>query len=307
LLKETELLNKNDLILVLVIFTSMGAGIAFSEQARFLQPYPLYLMMIQLFFSFLKIEFGEVLRHIGENKSFLFILSLVKIMVVPSFLFFFTKAVWPKYAVPVLLLSGVSTGVVAPFVADLLGASPIPVLMMVVVSSLLLPFSLPALVSVLAGGTLNISFLSMVKVLTMVIFAPAICVTVIRRLAPSLLSGLQRIQYPASLAMFALINLGVFSKYASFFLENPMELAGTLFVAFALSTVCHLLGLLAAWGRGKKEKLAAMVSFAYLNGVLLIGFASQFFGPLASALAAAYMLPFFVMIVPARISGNWLR
>ena len=72
--------------------------------------------------------------------------------------------------VPVLLLSGISTGVVAPFISGLLGASTLLVLMMVVVSSLLSPFSHPALVSLLVGRTIEISFLFMVKILAMVVF-----------------------------------------------------------------------------------------------------------------------------------------
>ncbi|RPJ00933.1 MAG: bile acid:sodium symporter [Deltaproteobacteria bacterium] len=301
------MIQRNDLVLLLVIVTSMAAGIAFPEQARFLQPYPLYLMMFQLFFTFIKIEFGEVFRNIGKNASLLFVLSLTKILLIPALLFFLTEALWPKYAIPVLLLSGISTGVVAPFVADLLGASMTPVLMMVVVSSLLVPFSLPALVSLLTGGTLDISFLSMVKILFMVIFTPAACVVVMRRLIPSFLEKLQRVQFSLSLAFFALINLGVFSKYSSYFLKNPIELAGTVLVAFALSIACHLIGFLVTWGREKGERLAGAVSFSYLNGILVIGFASQFFGPLAAALAVAYMLPFFVLIVPARIAGNLLK
>lgn len=301
------MIRKNDLILLLVIFSSMGVGIAFPEQTRMLQPYPLYLMMFQLFFSFIKIEFAEVFRSIGKNASFLFILSLTKLLVVPTLLFFLTEAIWPKYALPVLLLSGISTGVVAPFVADLLDASMIPVLMMVVVSSLLVPFSLPALVSLLAGRTMEISFLSMVKILAMVIFTPAVCVIVMRRLMPSFLEKLERVQFPISMVLFALINIGVFSKYSSFFRENPIELAGTLFVAFSLSAVYHVVGFLVAWGRKKEERLAGAVSFSYLNAILLIAFASQFFGPLSSVLAAAYMLPFFVMIVPARLAGNLIK
>jgi BASS family bile acid:Na+ symporter len=264
-------------------------------------------MMVQLFFSFIKIEFGEVVRNIGKDVSFLLILSLTKILVVPALLFLLTEAIWPKYALPVLLLSGISTGVVAPFVADILNASAIPVLTMVVVSSLLVPFSLPALVSLLAGGTLDISFFFMVKILVMVIFTPAVCVIVMRWRMPSFLEKLERVRFPISLAFFALINLGVFSKYSSFFLENPIEVASTILVAFALSAIHHGVGFLVTWGKEKEERLAGAVSFAYLNGILVIGFASQFLGPLAPALAAAYMLPFFVMIVPARIAGNLIK
>jgi BASS family bile acid:Na+ symporter len=44
-----------------------------------------------------------------------------------------------------------------------------------------------------------------------------------------------------------------------------------------------------------------------MNNVLIIVFSSQFFGPLAPTLAAVYILPFFLMIVPARIAGKLIR
>ena len=131
----------------------MGVGIGLPEFGRIFAPYPLYFMMFQLFFSFLKIDFLQVFNEARKKAFILFILCFFKLCIIPIILFFLTQTLWPEYAVPVLLLSGISTGVVAPFISGLLGASTLLVLMMVVVSSLLAPFSLPALVSLLVGQT----------------------------------------------------------------------------------------------------------------------------------------------------------
>jgi BASS family bile acid:Na+ symporter len=299
--------RKNDLILLLVIFCSMGAGIGFPELGRLFIPYPLYFMMFLLFLSFLKIEFIEVLRNIRKTSFIIFVLCILKLWILPASLFFLTQAIWPEYALPVLLLSGISTGVVAPFVSGLLNASTLLVLMMVVISTLLVPFSLPALVDLLLGQTLKISFLSMVKILTMVVFVPAVVVILLRPLVPSLLKRLERAQFPISLVFFACINLGVFAKYSSFFMESLGKLSEIILVAFILSAIYHMVGFLVTWGRRKEDRLAGAISFAYINNVLIIVFSSQFFGPLSPTLAAMYMLPFFMMIVPARIVGKLLK
>ena len=301
------MIQKKDLILLLVIFGSMGAGIGFPNWGRIFLPYPLYLMMFLLFLSFLKIEFIEVLRNLRKTTSFLFMLCLLKLFVVPASLFFLTQAIQPEYALPVLLLSGISTGVVAPFVSILLNATTSLVLMMVVISSLLAPFSLPALVKLLIGRTFEISFFSMAKILTMVVFTPAIGVILLRHLVPPFLNKLEKIQFPLSLVIFACINLGVFAKYSSFFMERPLELAGSAIVAFFLSAIYHIVGFLVTWGRKKEDRLAGAISFAYINNVLIIVFSSQFFGPLSPTLAALYILPFFTMIIPARIAANFLN
>jgi BASS family bile acid:Na+ symporter len=179
--------------------------------------------------------------------------------------------------------------------------------MMVVVSSLLAPFSLPALVSLLIGQTIEIPFLIMVKILAMVVFLPAVAAILLRYLYPSFLEKMERVQFPVSLTTIACINLGVFAKYSSFFIEMPVKVAETILLAFILSAIYHLVGFLVTWGMKREDRLAGAISFAYINNVLIIAFSSQFFGPLSPALAALYMLPFFIMIVPARIVGHLMK
>jgi len=264
-------------------------------------------MMFQLFFSFLKIDFLQVFHELRKKIFILFILCFFKLGVIPVGLFFLTQALWPEYAVPVLLLSGISTGVVAPFISGLLEASTLLVLMMVVVSSLLSPFSLPALVSFLVGRTIVISFLMMVKILAMVVFLPAVAAILLRYFYPPFLEKLEKVQFPVSLFLFACINLGVFAKYSSFFIETPMKVAETILVVFVLSIIYHGVGFLVMWRMKREDQLAGAISFAYMNNVLVVVFSSQFFGPLAPTLAALYMLPFFTMIVPVRIAGHFMK
>ena len=304
---EDRLIRINDLVLVLVIFCAIAAGIGLPEYTTVFSPYPFILLMVVLFFSFLKIEFVNAFHEMRKAVSILFVLCLLKLLVLPVALFFLTRAVWPEYALPVLLLSGISTGVVAPFISSLLNASTLLVLMMVVISSLLAPFSLPALVKLLVGQTLDLSFLAMVKTLAMLVLLPALAATLLRYAAPSFPKKVERIQYPLSLVIFAGINLGVFSKYSSYFRQRLEKVAEVVLIAFALSLLYHIVGLLVTWGRRGEDRLAGAVSLAYMNNVLIVVFSSQFFGPLSPTLAAVYMLPFFVMIVPARMVGDRLR
>ncbi len=294
-------------MLLLVIFASMGAGIGFPAVGKIFSPYPFYLLMILLFFNFLKIEFSEVIHHAGETTIMLLILCLCKLLIVPVALFFVTQALLPEYALPILLMSGISTGVVAPFISGLLNASTLLTLMMVVITSLLAPFSLPALVKLLLGTTIEISFLSMVRVLMMVIFVPAFFAALLHQWVPSFQRKLETLQFPVSLIIFACVNLGVFPKYSSYFTERPAAVIGAIVIAFVLSAILHVIGFFVTWSKRKEDRMAGAVSFACMNNVLIIVFSSHFFGPLAPTLAAVYILPFFLMIVPARIAGRFIR
>jgi BASS family bile acid:Na+ symporter len=107
--------------------------------------------------------------------------------------------------------------------------------------------------------------------------------------------------------LFACINLDVFAKYSSFFLEAPMKVGETLLVAYVLSAIYHIVGFSVMWKMKRGDRLAGAISFAYMNNVFIVAFSSQFFGPLSPALAALYMLPLFSMIVPARIVGHFTK
>ena len=80
--------RKNDFILLLVVFSAMGVGIGLPEFGRIFAPYPLYFMIFQLFFSFLKIDFLQVFDEARKKAFILFILCLLKLCIIPISLFF---------------------------------------------------------------------------------------------------------------------------------------------------------------------------------------------------------------------------
>jgi BASS family bile acid:Na+ symporter len=48
------------------------------------------------------------------------------------------------------------------------------------------------------------------------------------------------------------------------------------------------------------DGLSGAVGFTYINNVLTVVFSSQFFGPDSTLLAALYMLPLYLMLMPLR-------
>lgn len=297
----------NDLILFAVIFGSVAAAVYFPEAGKIFHPYLMCFMMVFLFLSFLKIDFSALLDTSFESLLRLATMATVKLVVLPAALYFVALFVIPDYAIPILLLSGISTGVVAPFLAGLMAADVATVLRMVIITSLVVPFSLPCLVKLLAGAEISIPLDLMIRLLALVIFVPLCAVVVLRRLAPQVLEKISERQYPVSLLLFALINLGVFSKYSSFFFDSPAQLLVSVAVAYVLSVIYYMTGFILIPTRQPNQKLAAGLSLALMNNVLVIVFASRFFGPLSPTLAAMYMFPFFTMIVPVKLIARRVK
>lgn len=290
-----------DVLLLSVIFVSAGVGVAFPSTGAPFQPFLMKFLMALLFLGFTRIDFKGLLNTSRQSLQQLGVLVLIKLFALPLFLFWVTSFFSRDYAIPVMLLSGISTGVVAPFMAGLVAADVSTVIRMVVITSVLVPVSLPFLVELLVGAEISIPLSLMIETLALVIFLPLLLVAVVRTLFPSVLRAIHRVQFPVSLCLFGLINLGVFSKYSHFFMNRPTEIAVLFVVAYLLSAVYFGAGYLAAVGAPREQKLAGGISLALMNNVLVIVFSSEFFGPLSPALATIYLFPFFSLLTPLRL------
>ena len=291
----------NDFILLVVIFSSMLAGILLPRIGSVFRPYPIYLMMILLFFSFLSIKIETIWYTIRNHTQTVIWLALLKLIALPLTVYFLFKVLYPSYAIAALLLMGISTGVVAPFVSTLVNANVNLVFVMVVISSLIVPFTLPVLVKMLLGRSIEISLTGMMHILCMVIFVPILAVETLRRLTPGTLATIMRIRYPVSLIIFAIINLGVFSRYSDFFFQNPSIILESTLVAIALGGICLVVGIFTLLKGPVENQLASTIILGNMNNVLVLVFSAEFFGPLEPTVAAMYMIPFFGLILPLRV------
>lgn len=290
----------NDLLLLIVVFSSMFAGIFLPRLGVYFQPYPLYMLMFLLFLSFLSIQLQAIGEILKNHWSMTLWLTFFKLVILPGIVYLILRLTCPRFAAAGLLLSGVSTGVVAPFISTLVRSNDSLVLLLVASTSFLVPFTLPILVKLLLGKTLAISLYAMMKVLLLIIFVPIMAVEIFRRTLPKLLSFLLRKRYPISLGTFAAINLGVFSKYSVYFRQQPLILLKAILVAVALGGIYFLLGLASVRKASTDYRIAAAIGFGNMNNVLIIVFSSHFFGPLEATVAAMYMIPFFGLIFPLR-------
>lgn len=95
--------------------------------------------------------------------------------------------------------------------------------------------------------------------------------------------------------------MGIFSRYSDYFLQNPTILIETAFLSFLVGAVYLITGVVCLPRNSVDNQLAGSVTMTNINNVLIIVFASKFFGPLEPTLAAMYMAPFFLAIIPMRI------
>ena len=177
------MLRGRDLVLLFVIYSSLVTGILFPKIGKPFQSFPLYAMMSLLFLSFLSIKIGKIWTTVQRSALLIGCFLFIRMILVPVGIALIFRAFWPDYSLSALLLSGISTGVVAPFISTLLHANTPLVLVVVVASSLLVPFTLPPLVDLLFSQTMDISLVSMMRLLFMVIFVPVAAAEILKRVS----------------------------------------------------------------------------------------------------------------------------
>jgi BASS family bile acid:Na+ symporter len=294
-------MNTRDILVILVTLGGILAGVAWPGPAGGLAPLTVYFLMTLLFLSFLRLDFKALLHPAPGMLWEVLWWTLAKLILAPLICFCLAAWLLPAWALPVLVLTAMSAGVSGPFFASMLGADMVRVLMVVVATSLLVPFTLPALVRLLAGAETGISFGDMFRLLAMVIFSPLALLLLLRRLVPGLLESLAKISFPVSLGLLFLISAAVFAPFGGYVLASPRQFLLASLLAFALAAIYLGLALLfTRLGRGRLDALTGQVAMVYINNVLALVFAGRFLDTESVLLAGCYLLPYYLALLPLR-------
>jgi len=290
-----------DIILFCVVIASLAGGILLPRVGELFQPFILYLLMILLYLSFLSIRLDAIRRTFSGQARDIARLSILKLIAFPVATYLIFLLVAPAYAPSALLLAGSSTGAVAPFISTLVAANGPLVIAMVVISSLLVPFILPLLVKLIMGQTMEIPLAVMVQMLAAMIFIPLAASEATRRFLPGAVPLIIKGRYAMSLMLFTGTNMGVFSKYSDYFYSHPGAILAATGMSVLIGAVLFGMGIFSLGRASTEDRLAAAISVANINSVLIVVFAARFFGPLETMVAAMFLIPFYGLIVPLRI------
>ena len=235
--------------------------------------------MGQLFCSFLGVDFQSLGRLKSEDVLEVGVIGVVKLFVLPVLL----------WAMATVCPRGGSAGAALErsldrghrsFIATLLGTSPNRMLQVTVLTSALVPLTLPGLVSLLLGQRLEIPYSHMARLLALIMLPPGILVFLLKRYAPRLAFPIERIAVPLGLPLFFFINVSIIAPFAGQVTGEfhhvliSMELATMLTVIFVASG----LGISALWPR-RIDGLSGALGLTCINNVLVAVFAARFFGP----------------------------
>lgn len=95
------------------------------------------------------------------------------------------------------------------------------------------------------------------------------------------------------------MNFGVFSKYSHYFFVDPEFVLNNIILAFSLFGVYGFIGYVVVrlMGMNKQEGYSIFIAMTYVNNMLVVVFAQQFFNIQIAALSAFYNIPYCIGIL----------
>jgi BASS family bile acid:Na+ symporter len=295
-----------DIILLVVVFSSMVAGVAWPRASSPLGVFLPSTLMGLLFLAFLKVYPPAVWHTLRRYPIKMALLILTKLIVLPVTVYLLVIKLLPDYALGLLLLAGVSTGLSASFFSGMVGADIPLVLAMTVVTTLLLPLTLPLIVKVLVGKEIHFDLFSLARFMMTLIFVPMLASWFFRGWLPRASDWVEEYSYAISLVLFAVMNLGAFGLYAPFLRAHHSHVVVSVLVGSGLATLMAGTGLILFKSSPSTEWVAAAGALGWINNVLVIVLGNYFNDPLTSVVAALYLIPYYVLIIPlSHLTRTW--
>lgn len=292
--------TKRDILLLVTIYSALAGGILFPEIGGYFSRTPVYCLMLLLFLAFLPIRLHEMLTLFIKSPGLVITLFVFKSLILPVCVYTLFSWILPPYALGALLLTGVSTAVAAPFFATMLQANVTLVTVLVVLTSLATPMTLPLLLEFLKGSSVSMDIGPMIRMLCLVVLVPVLVAEILNAIRPKIAAAIFAWQFPVSLGAIFIANLGIFSQYASFFHGQPLFVLSAIGVAFFLAVLYALCALALFWRSSTTHQVSAVIIIAFVNSFLALVFSARFFGPTETTLCAMFSVPIFCMILPLR-------
>jgi bile acid:Na+ symporter, BASS family len=290
-------------LLSAAIASSIFGGVFLPSFGNILEPYILLWLGLLLFFNLIQLNTNELFFTFKRIRALL-LLSLFKLIVIPIIIYIVGNYLeFPKPSKEVLLsmflLSGISTGLGSPFVTNFVSGKLPIVVGLIITTSLSVPFILPALVYILFNSQFSIPLENMIVLLSIALFIPLIASNLIRKYFPIAITKIAKRNLLFSIIFIFLMNYAVFAKYSSFFFHNLNFVLDNILIAFVLFTFYGFVGYFFAKvvGLDKNERISIFIAMSYVNNMLVVVLAQQFFNIQVAALSAFYNIPYYLGIL----------
>ncbi len=273
------------------LFTGMAAGLVFSDggesSAGILKP----LLMILMFSVFLKTDFHDILKSLGNLKMILWLVT-VYMLILPAISFLIFRIFDKELATAVLLLVAMPSAMAAPLITDILKGNRELSANLSVVTSLVAPATVPFLFWLFGNSTVDIDTTSLLADVAMFIFLPLAAAQVVRKLFDRIIEKYIFMLSPVNILILSTLVFWVMRIHGEIlFGESWFRLVMTTVYLYGLFGVLYLAGYFLGNKHDRGTRIAAAVGSAYMNNGMAIVLAAIYFTPYVLVFSVLSELP----------------
>ena len=300
------------MLVLLSAMVSIVTGVLFPTTGMSLEPYLLVWLGGLLYVNLINLHPRHLVNTFHKPKV-LMVFTIGKLILLPCIVYVITSLVYPKLALSATLLSGISTGLGAPFAINFIGAGGIgTIAALVTISSLVVPVTLPFILYVFFEDTgefvipiYDISFL-----LVIALFIPLSLGWSTRKYVPRVSKFVAGNSLFLSVIFIILINFSMFARFSQYFFIDQSLVLTSLISASLLFALYLLVGYLLALsikGQLITTRINGIIAMTYINNILVFVVAERFFDIETAALAALYNIPYYVGLLVLRMKYSRCR
>lgn len=284
---------------VFVMAISLMLGLVLPASFSPLAVYSSFLLQVIFFLTGLKIDIGEVKRHITQPLRLIIALA-VMLIAFPIVAYPIAHYFVPDASIGIFLLAAMPSAMSAPLFASLAGGSIELALVVSVLTSVLAPFTIPLVAAITLGNGINLSVTQMLTDLLLLVFPPFLLAQIVRSFFHSHTEPASFALKPLSIVLLGLVTTAIIAKNATeIFASFTLELLPVFAAVFIFAVATHCIGYLIGIGKPHADKVAYAISLAYMNIVLAIYLAGKFFPNPKTILTTIIALLFWTVLFAA--------
>lgn len=264
-------------------------------------------LMLVLFFTYLKVDYVDIISHIKQPKFLMYVLVMY-LLVIPTIVYFIAQFINPELALALLLLSAMPPGVTSSFMTEQLKGNVSLSVTVGLVAYIAAPFSAALLMYLLTQQSISVDVWALSRTLILISFVPLILSQVVRKLFLPKLT--QVIKYSSTfnvIILIIMVYIIVAVQADDILAQSPLNLFFDTLSMYLLFIFLFISGYLIAFWRRKQDKVALGTSKAFMNNVMALGLAFSFFDERIIMLIVLSEIPWNTMFLPFQVLINKLK
>ncbi len=276
------------------------SGLLFPQFGEHLGFLIMPLLMAILFFTFLKIDVGEVVTKLKRPGLLLYV-AIIFLLAYPAFVYLAVVCIDADFAFALLLLAAMPAGVSTPALSDIYHADVPLSFCIVVITHFLLPVTLPLLLLLYSPNGVSVDALSIFHSTVLFVFIPVILSQLWKRFFQSTIPRMRGFITGINVLILFFQFYVVVSINRSLIFENVGHVLIAVIFLHVFFLLSHFIGYATPFWRPQKEKITFSLSKTYCNNALATGLALTFFSPHVALLVMLSEVPWITMQGPSHV------